>query len=117
MLAAPDNLREALSSFAASSWDALIRFADLSVRGEVMATKGKVLVSMRALIQRINRKLRHNGEVLKVARGSRAEAEADVGRYFIVNIKRNLLVNDHCDPEAVGREIGVMAEYERLVED
>jgi hypothetical protein len=40
-----------------------------------------------------------------------------VGRYFIVNIKRNLLVNDHCDPEAVAREIGVMAEYERLVED
>jgi hypothetical protein len=39
------------------------------------------------------------------------------GRYFIVNIKRDLLVNDHCDPEAVAREIGVMAEYERLVED
>ena len=84
-----------------------------------MAAKQKAPVSMRALIQRINRKLRHNGEVLKVARGSRAEAEAeaDVGRYFIVNIKRDLLVNDHCDPEAVAREIGVMAEYERLVED
>jgi hypothetical protein len=82
-----------------------------------MAAKQKAPVSMRALIQRINRKLRHNGEVLKVARGSRAEAEADVGRYFIVNIKRNLLVNDHCDPEAVARKIGVMAEYERLVED
>ena len=66
---------------------------------------------------RINRKLRHNGEVLKVARGSRAESESDVGRYFIVNIKQNLLVNDHCDPEAVGREIGEMTEYERVVED
>ena len=64
-----------------------------------MAAKEKVPVSMRALIQRINRKLRHNGELLKVARGSRGEAEADVGRYFIVNIKRDLLVNDHCDPE------------------
>ena len=82
-----------------------------------MAAKQKAPVSMRALIQRINRKLRHNGEVLKVARGSRAEAEADVGRYFIVNIERNLLVNDHCDPEAIGREIGVMAEHERLVKD
>jgi hypothetical protein len=50
-----------------------------------MAAKQKAPVSMRALIQRINRKLRHNGEVLKVARGSRAEAEANVGRYFIVN--------------------------------
>jgi hypothetical protein len=82
-----------------------------------MATEQKVPISRRALIQRINRKLRHNGEVLKIARGSRAESESDVGRYFIVNIKRNSLVNDHCDPEAVGREIGVMAEYERLVED
>jgi hypothetical protein len=34
-----------------------------------------------------------------------------------VNIKQNLLVNDHCDPAAVGREIGVMTEYERVVED
>jgi hypothetical protein len=82
-----------------------------------MATKQKVPISMRALIQRINRKLRHNGEVSKVARGSQAESEADVGRYFIVNIERNLLVNDHCDPEAIGREIGVMAEHERLVKD
>jgi hypothetical protein len=64
---------------------------------------------MRALIQRINRKLRHNGEVLKVARGGRAESELNAGRYFIVNVRRNLLVNDHCDPEGVGREIGVMA--------
>jgi hypothetical protein len=38
-----------------------------------MAAKQKAPVSMRALIQRINRKLRHNGEVLKVARRSRAE--------------------------------------------
>jgi hypothetical protein len=53
-----------------------------------MAAKQRAPVSMRALIQRINRKLRHNGEVLKIARGSRGEAEADVGRYFIVNIKR-----------------------------
>ena len=82
-----------------------------------MATKQKVPISMRALIQRINRKLRHNGDVLKVARGSPAESEADAGRYFIVNIERNLLVNDHCDPEAIGREIGVMAEHERLVKD
>ena len=82
-----------------------------------MATRQRVPIPMRALIQRINRKLRHNGEVLKVARGSRPESESDVGRYFMVNTKRNSLVNDHCDPEAVGREIGVMPEYERLVED
>jgi hypothetical protein len=74
----------------------------ISPLGKVVATEQKVPISVRALIQRVYRELRHNGEVLKIARGSRAELESDVGRYFIVNMKRNSLVNDHCDPEAVG---------------
>jgi hypothetical protein len=59
----------------------------------------------------------HCLEMLTIIKDPQSRTMSDVGQYFIVNIKRNLLVNDHCDPEAVGREIGVMAEYERLVED
>jgi hypothetical protein len=44
-------------------------------------------------------------------------SKRDAFQAAFVNIKRNLLVNDHCDPEAVGREIGVMADYDRLAEE
>jgi len=74
--------------------------------------KSKVPVSERALIQRINRKLRAEDETLKTARGERAEQE--FGRFYIVNFNRNFVVAKGCDPEELGRELGVLSEYERV---
>ena len=80
-----------------------------------MAKSTKVPVSERALIQRINRKLRHDDEMLKVARGGRTEQS--VGRYYIINFNRNWIVSQNVDPETVGRELGVLAEWEQVVEE
>ena len=66
-------------------------------------------VTMRALIQRINRKLEQNDQRLRVARGS------DLGRYYILDFKHNSVVKRHVDPEALGRDFGVLKDYELLV--
>jgi hypothetical protein len=73
----------------------------------------KVLVSERALIQRINRKLQAADEVLKASRGARMEQEC--GRYYVLNFRRNFVATAHVDPEALGRELGALRDYERVV--
>jgi hypothetical protein len=72
----------------------------------------KVPVSTRALIQRINRKLVHDGQVMKAARSARAAQS--MGRYYIVDIYTNGLVRDHCSPAATGHEMGVLGAWERV---
>jgi hypothetical protein len=77
-----------------------------------MAAKSaaKVLVSERALIQRINRKLKHDGEQLRRARG--AQTEYSVGAYFIVDVMRNFITAQHVDLEKLGRELEVLQGWE-----
>jgi hypothetical protein len=77
------------------------------------ARRHTVPVTERALIQRINRKLLKDGEVMKIARGARAAS--NLGRYYTIDINRNSLAHDHLDPEAMGRKLGVLAEYEHMV--
>lgn len=77
------------------------------------AKRATVPVSERALLQRINRKLRQQGKMLKVTRGERAAQ--DLGRCYIVNVNQNYVVSKDCDPEDVGRELGVLADYEHAV--
>ena len=74
-----------------------------------MATK--VPVSTRALLQRVNRRLAGDGEVLKIART--AKVAAAVGQFFIV--RGNRVAREHVDPEALARELGVLADFERVV--
>jgi hypothetical protein len=73
-----------------------------------------VPVTMRALIQRINRKLKLQDEKLKTARSRRVESS--VGRYYTIDPKQNFVVHDHLDPEAIARELGVLANHEHVVE-
>jgi len=73
---------------------------------------GKVPVTMRALIQRINRKLAAQGEKLKTYRGGRSEVQ--LGRYYIIDVRRNFLVAGNQDPEGLGRELGVLKEWEKV---
>jgi hypothetical protein len=51
-----------------------------------MVTSMQVPVSMRALLQRINRKLAKDGAVLKTLRGQRYAH--DLGRYYSVDLVR-----------------------------
>jgi hypothetical protein len=72
-----------------------------------------VPVTPRAVIQRINRKLKPDDRMLRTARSPRVEQ--DLGRYFIVNFNRNRIVEQHVDLEDLGRELGVLAAYEHVV--
>jgi hypothetical protein len=77
--------------------------------------KAAVPVSKRALVQRINRKLlKDRGEVLKATRGGKAQQ--DLGDYYTVDLAGNFLVEKDVDLGELGRELGVLAAYERLVE-
>jgi hypothetical protein len=76
-------------------------------------TKNKVPVSERALILRINRKLKRDGKVMKIAR-SDSRAEQAYGRYFIVDVDRNQATDADCDLAALGRDLGVLHDYESV---
>jgi hypothetical protein len=60
-----------------------------------------------ALEQRIRRALKRKGETLRRTRGERQEI--DLGNYYVVDIQRNIIMQHHCNLEALGRELGVFA--------
>ena len=70
-----------------------------------------VLVTMRALIQRINRKLRQDDQRLRTARGW----FSNLGDYYVLDFKHNRIVRGHVEPEALGRDLGVLKDYEQLL--
>lgn len=74
-----------------------------------------VPVSMWALMQRLNRTLAKEGEVLKKLRGARYRDE--LGSYYIVNLARNGIEATDVDPVALGRELGVLAAWEAVREE
>jgi hypothetical protein len=76
--------------------------------------KGKAPVTKRALVQRINRKLSADDEMVKAARGARAQQ--DLGDFYTVNVSRNYIVAKDVALEDLGRKLGVLKPYEALVE-
>jgi len=78
-----------------------------------MSQKPGVPVSERAVIARINRKLKQDDEVLKATRGERARL--DLGDYHVVNYRGNYVAQMNCDPERLGRELGVLKPFEKVV--
>jgi hypothetical protein len=77
--------------------------------------KTMAAVSLRALIQRINRKLALDDEKLKASRGARAIQ--DLGDYYILDFSRNVISAKYVDPESLGREMEVLAPWESVVTD
>jgi hypothetical protein len=71
-----------------------------------------VPLSPRAVIQRINRALLKQGEVLRASRGWRAQM--DVGHYFLVDIDKNFIVRKDVDLERMAKELGVLKPYEKV---
>ena len=69
----------------------------------------KVQITERALVQRLNRKLAKENELLRAGRGER-----DLGRYFVVDTRRNLIVRKDVDLESLARDIGAIAPWEEL---
>ena len=80
------------------------------------AKPSKVPVSERAVVQRINRKLRQEHEQLHATRPG-TQAELTLGRYYVRNVTGNYIVSMHVDVEKLGREVEAIAEWEEMVED
>lgn len=78
-----------------------------------MFKKGRIPVSSRALLQRINRILANEGEIVKKAR---SRAETTVGEYFRIDIQGNYVVGTHIDLEELGRKIDALHSFEELVD-
>ncbi|MFA5412891.1 MAG: hypothetical protein WC350_06110 [Candidatus Micrarchaeia archaeon] len=78
----------------------------------------KVLVSERALIARINRKLQSEGERKKLHKTRDKGSSLDnLGRFHVVDEYSNYVVDHHInDLEAFGRDMQVLAEWEKLAE-
>jgi len=72
----------------------------------------RLKITERALLQRINRKLKSEGEQLRTARSQ--NVETSVGRYYIVDLERNVIAYQHVDPEALGRKLGAIQPWEEL---
>jgi len=70
----------------------------------------KVPVTSRALVQRINRKLKVEDEEVRRMRGTRP----DFGDYYRVNVRVNGVVDKSVELAELGRELGVLKEWERV---
>ena len=68
-------------------------------------------MTMWAPIQRINRKFRQDDQRLRTARGWFSE----LGHYYVLDFKHNWIVKGYVDPEAPGRDLGVLKAYEQLL--
>jgi hypothetical protein len=81
----------------------------------------KVAVSPRALLQRINRALAGDEEMVRKSRPRIIEGQTyydhNVGEYYRIDFNRNFLVEPHVDLESLGKKLGVMHEWEALKED
>lgn len=69
-----------------------------------------IAVSTRALVQRINRQLASQDEMLKATRGDRWRDE--VGDFYTLDLHTNRVVEVRVDPEALGRDLGVLKPHE-----
>lgn len=71
-----------------------------------MVKATKVTISERALIQRINRKLKVSKLVLKKPRAG------NLGDYYLVDLSLNAVVETDVDIKKLAKELSAMAPYE-----
>lgn len=75
----------------------------------------KKIVTERALLARVNRVLAHdNLRLYRNREGDRAGAE--LGRFYIVDLRNNAIEASHCDLEKEARELDCLTDWETLGE-
>jgi hypothetical protein len=72
-------------------------------------------VTVRAIIERINRKLAREGKRIKTCRNERWRGE--LGRYYVVHLSQKFVVQKRVDLEEFGRALGVLSPYETVADD
>jgi N-acetylglutamate synthase-like GNAT family acetyltransferase len=83
----------------------------MTSRAEDKMNRTKVAVSEQAAISRINRKLSHEGEML---RKSRARWVSTVGDFYVVDRNGNFVVRRDVNPEQIARELAVLRAHETV---
>ncbi|MGY8631848.1 hypothetical protein RAD15_05030 [Bradyrhizobium sp. 14AA] len=68
----------------------------------------------RALILRINRKLKLEQQRMRSCRRS-SRWWGDLGNFYVVDLNRNAILGSHIDPETYGRELGVVHAFEKVI--
>lgn len=79
----------------------------------------KVPVSLRAVVQRINRRLREKGQTLRKIRGMEAvyRAQRGLGQWYVADVNRNRIVREYADVEELARQLDVLDPWEALSEE
>lgn len=80
----------------------------------------KMGVTLRAVTQRINRRLRHDGRMLRMRRGNPQTIDFRKGPWYLVDVDRNWIVREHlnlADVEDLARELRVLEEWEEVIAD
>jgi hypothetical protein len=78
----------------------------------------RVAVTMRALTQRLNRRLKAQDEMLASPRGRRSRF--DLGDYFIVDARNGFIIEKKISPkrlEEIAREHGALKEWEEVIHE
>lgn len=75
----------------------------------------KMQVSTRALILRINRKIKAGNEVLRISRTERMRRQ--VGDYYLLDLRLGGVTGKNVDPAALGRKLGVLKPYEEVSDE
>jgi hypothetical protein len=75
----------------------------------------KAKVSQRALVARVRRELAKEGEALRACRQD-SRGYSELGDWYIVG-NNNLVSAKHCDLAALGRELGVLKDFEELSDE
>lgn len=84
-----------------------------------MAKEQKVPINERALYQRINRKLKHEDEVLKKCRcgacTGRSQHICNIGPYYTLSLSTNSIQAHQIDDlEELAKEVGAIQPWEKL---
>jgi hypothetical protein len=73
-----------------------------------------VPVTVRAVTQRLNRKLAEQNQQLKRSRG---RSSSDLGDYYVLDFNNNSVVADHVNLTTLAKELGVLRPWEHVVEE
>jgi len=86
-------------------------------RNKAGLTNSKVPVTMRALIQRINRKLARSepGWCEQIKKSRSARSIEHLGEYYVFDTTRGMITDREIDPEDWARKLGVLKPHEEVV--
>jgi hypothetical protein len=70
------------------------------------------VITMDALVKRINLKLARKGQQLKKPRSQ--SGRSDLGDYYVLNLRDNFVVARYVKPQTLGRQLGLLAQSDTV---